>query len=178
MLLAGFGLLLGSMIAVAPDADACDPLCVQTANAAAQTAASAGATGTPACIESTLVQTDKAAAGLAVNGEFTGTDDDVRYMILSGAPTCKFNCSQGHDINCDGKRGDYCPIELNLNRVKDVGTCLELLSAAAPATGGGDATAPLAHTGASTDSLLRASLALIAAGTTSLGIRRHHAKLR
>jgi len=49
--------------------------------------------------------------------------------------------------------------------------------AAAPAaTGGGDATAPLAATGASTDSLLRASLALIAAGTTSLGIRRHHNK--
>ena len=40
-------------------------------------------------------------------------------------------------------------------------------AAAVPAPG-------LAATGASTDTLLRAALALIAAGATALGTRRHH----
>ena len=151
--------------------------------------ASITASGTPVCIESALVQSDPAAASLGVGNNFTGTDDNVFYRIISGAPTCSFNCLDGFDANCDGKLGDVCPVELNLSSVKGAKACLELHAAASnpsvPALPVAAPVAPapaaipvpgLATTGTDTDSLLRAGLALIAAGTTALGIRRHHNK--
>lgn len=140
--------------------------------------------GTPACIESSTVQDDPAAAGLQVGNSFTGKDG-VRYLIHTGGPTCKFNCESGFDINCDGKIGDICPGDFDRYKVEDARTCLSLLAAAAnpsvPAIAAAAAPAPaqaiavpvsgLAHTGAETE-IASAALIMMACGAAALGARR------
>jgi hypothetical protein len=91
------------------------------------------ASGIPICIESTFVQTDPAAGDLGVGDRFTGSDN-ITYLIATGAPSCTLNCVDGFDINCDGILGDFCPVELDLNRVAAVAECLATLAPAEPET--------------------------------------------
>lgn len=137
---------------------------------------------TPVCIESALVQTHPNAAKLSVGSRFLGGADAIEYEIITGGSFCSFNCLNGFDINCDGVIGDFCPIELDLRKVADVGTCLALTAPAeqpaaalftpvsAPAGG-------LAHTGTEL-TLVAGAFTLIAAGaaSTALATRRRHAR--
>ena len=134
----------------------------------------------PVCSEHERVQSDPALASAGVGTEFR--DNGVLYQIATGAG-CSFNCVDGFDINCDGKLGDVCPAELNLNRVADVATCLARFAPTEPepapvspaaVEAGDDTEAALAFTGTDT-TLATAALALIGAGATLCGItRRHH----
>lgn len=81
----------------------------------------------PVCIEDDLVQNNPAAAGLSVGDTFIG-DKSVQYLIHTGGPSCSFNCHAGFDVNCDGKLGDYCSVELDRKKVKDAGICLAAMS--------------------------------------------------
>ena len=76
---------------------------------------------TQICVEDDLVQ--KHAQGLSVGARFF--HDSVEYEIVTGGTFCSFNCAGGYDINCDGKLGDFCAIELDLSKVSDVATCLD-----------------------------------------------------
>ena len=97
--------------------------------------------------------------------------DQIEYSS-TGAPTCTFNCLDGFDINCDGKIGDFCPVELDRELVDNVQACRDANApvvqtvaavAAVPAVidlGG----STLAHTGAESD-----VLGMIGAGMLSIG---------
>lgn len=84
--------------------------------------------GVAVCIESNFVQNDPAAADGRVGTTFTSSSDGHEYIIHNGKPTCSFNCSNGFDINCDGKLGDFCPVELDPDTVKGAGKCLALMA--------------------------------------------------
>ena len=133
------------------------------------------------CSEHERVQSDPALASAGVGTEYR--DNGVLYQISTGAG-CSFNCVDGFDINCDGKLGDICPPELNLNRVADVATCLARFAPTEPqpepvpvspaaVAAGDDTEAALAFTGTDT-TLATAALALIGAGATLCGITRRH----
>jgi hypothetical protein len=116
------------------------------------------------------VQTDAAAASLRVGNTFRGSDG-VRYLVVTGEASCSFNCDMGADANCDNVLGDYCPVELDLSKVRDVGVCLAALTpapvpAAAPPTAQPSADAGLAHTGSET-MLADAGLGFIALGAAA-----------
>jgi len=78
------------------------------------------------CIEDDRVQEN--AAGMAVGDRFFS--DNVQWEIVTGGSFCSFNCAGGYDANCDGKLGDFCPVEYDLSRVADVGLCLGAKTAA------------------------------------------------
>lgn len=131
---------------------------------------------TALCIENDLVQAN--AQGQRVGNVFTGPPD--RILIATGAPSCSYNCLDGFDVNCDGKIGDFCPVELDREAVADVQPCLDALNPAPPeeqsvpvepvaiVIGSGS----LAHTGADTDALAHLGTALLGAGAVALGAAR------
>ncbi|MEM7095421.1 MAG: hypothetical protein AAF567_20640 [Actinomycetota bacterium] len=128
------------------------------------------------CVNSSLVQGHADAATLKVGSVF-----DVgitRYRVIDGAQ-CSYNCSEGNDMNCDGKFGDYCPSGLNPRAASSVSACLA--SSAAPATpasadtggtGGGDAGDALAFTGSETPVFAYLGFGMLAFGATALGVTR------
>gem|GEM_PF-4170870 len=140
---------------------------------------------TPACVETARVQNDAAAADLGVGDSFHGSDDNVRYHIVSDAPGCNFNCTDGFDANCDGQLGDACPVEFDVSRVQGVAQCLAFFDTAPPvaaapaapvqsasvqsasASSGGE----LAHTGGETDPLRDLGLAVLGLGASVLALR-------
>ena len=77
------------------------------------------------CIEDERVQ--EHAQGTKVGDRFF--DDYVEWEIVTGGTFCSFNCFDGYDANCDGKLGDFCPVEYDLSKVTDVGLCLERTAA-------------------------------------------------
>lgn len=138
--------------------------------------------GAPVCIESQFVM-DYAGDG-QVGTQFEAGGQ--RYLIHYGPPTCKVNCEDGFDFNCDGKLGDYCPVELDLNTVAGVKACIDAMATpevvveavdvvhevdAYPvgAAGGGGG---LAHTGSTSSVLVFAGAGLVAFGALSMGVRR------
>lgn len=80
-----------------------------------------------ACIESTHVLDDPAAQGEGVGATFINSVTGWEYFINSGGPTCSINCMNGWDFNCDGKIGDFCPVEFNRDRVSGAAACLAAL---------------------------------------------------
>lgn len=77
------------------------------------------------CIEDDRVQEN--AQGKLLGERFFS--DGVEYEIVTGGTFCSFNCAGGFDANCDGKLGDYCPVEYDLSKVTGVGLCLEATTA-------------------------------------------------
>lgn len=81
------------------------------------------------CIESRLVQNHPDADSLAAGSQITSKYNKKSYLIITGGPTCTFNCVNGFDINCDGKLGDFCPVEFDRNTVRGAGQCLKWMAA-------------------------------------------------
>lgn len=80
------------------------------------------------CIESNFVQNHPKAATMAVGSQITTANGANSYLIITGGPTCTFNCVGGFDIDCDGKLGDFCPVEFDRNSVRGAGQCLDWLA--------------------------------------------------
>lgn len=125
----------------------------------------------PVCIESDMIQTLENAAHMRVNGELTA-DAYVTYFIQSGAG-CTFNCEMGFDVNCDGKLGDYCPVEIDRDSVTGAGECIALSlvetdPASPPIV---DMPTTLAHTGSET-SIAMTGFWLVGTGATVMTVVR------
>lgn len=82
----------------------------------------------PICIEDDLVQ-DNAEVRLGGVGTMFDGPGGARYVITAG-DGCNFGCLDGFDANCDGRIGDYCPIEHDRTTVLGVLECLELMNGA------------------------------------------------
>ena len=80
----------------------------------------------PACIESDLVQKHSGARRKSVGDSFTRKG--LTYLIVSGSPTCQFDCFEGFDMNCDGKLGDFCSSEHDRSSVLGIRNCLKELA--------------------------------------------------
>jgi len=81
---------------------------------------------TPVCLESEIASQRAMVDPVIRAGSDFYRDATADFYVIAGVG-CKINCHDGFDFNCDGKLGDFCPVQYDRHSVNGAAACLEAL---------------------------------------------------